>query len=544
MQSVKIKNMETEESVWLNIPSSYQTVREVFAGLGEPEMVQIVSVEGQDPVLEKHLAGKMLRRENGLNELEFLNLRLEGMTQLEKEIFLAAMEIEEPYTLMEIVNLSCNLDKFTVYHKAADETSLGNYILEHRKEVLAGYEETQEEAVGRRYAREHAGCFSESGYIFRSGKAIEAVYDGKYCSDPAYDSNAVFMVLIPVEKGGRTRKKALSLALPASDEKLAVAAGNLGVADAGRCVPISIRSSGWELTSHLPMAYDIRGLNDYASLLQEQGLIDKTEEMKKLYAALEAELPEDMDAAIEIAGNLEHYRFLPKEVSEPAVYARYALRNWLPQVDERLDDFIDFEGYGKYRMRADGVVQTEYGILERTDRPLLFLPEEVTSFKLFSPLRGSIYPRDGCIGISDHATDLYSCDLGMYEDSIREMVEKECGDLDARFGLAAYISNCLLKQKVASMMPTVENWRDELWGVLEVKVHGKLTDGELKELMEEWTGQASDGWGESFEQRPIQVADGELYVSFWNSDSDFFIKTEEELKNPVNQSFSMQMGGM
>ena len=53
MQSVKIRNMETEESVWLNIPSSYQAVREVFAGLGEPEMVQIVSAEVQELVLEK-----------------------------------------------------------------------------------------------------------------------------------------------------------------------------------------------------------------------------------------------------------------------------------------------------------------------------------------------------------------------------------------------------------------------------------------------------------------------------------------------------------
>ena len=52
MQSVKIRNMETEECVWLNIPSSYQTVREVFAGLGDPETVQIVSAEGQGPVLE------------------------------------------------------------------------------------------------------------------------------------------------------------------------------------------------------------------------------------------------------------------------------------------------------------------------------------------------------------------------------------------------------------------------------------------------------------------------------------------------------------
>lgn len=67
MQSVKIRDMETEESIWLNIPSSHQMVKEAFAGLGEPEMVQIVSVERRDPVLDKHLEGKMPRRENGLN---------------------------------------------------------------------------------------------------------------------------------------------------------------------------------------------------------------------------------------------------------------------------------------------------------------------------------------------------------------------------------------------------------------------------------------------------------------------------------------------
>lgn len=268
MQSVKIRNMETEESVWLNIPSSYQAVREVFAGLGEPEMVQIVSAEVQELVLEKHLAGKMLRRENGVNELEFLGLRMEGLTAQEKEIFLAALEIEEPYTLMEIVNLSCNLDKFAVYHGATDETLLGNYIREHRKDVLAGYTETQAKAVGGRYAREHAGCFSESGYIFRSGKALQAVYDGQHCPGPTYDSGAVFMVTILRERM-KGRRRTLSLALPASDEKLAVAAGNLGIADVGKCIPSSIHASDWSLTSHLPMSYDISGLNGYAKLLRE-----------------------------------------------------------------------------------------------------------------------------------------------------------------------------------------------------------------------------------------------------------------------------------
>ena len=94
------------------------------------------------------------------------------------------------------------------------------------------------------------------------------------------------------------------------------------------------------------------------------------------------------------------------------------------------------------------------------------------------------------------------------------------------------------------MNPTVEIWQGELWGVLEVKSHGELSPSELSALTEEWCGQESDGWGEGFEQRPIKTEDGELFVSFWNPGSSFFITTEQNLKQPSEQSFGMQMGGM
>lgn len=81
--------------------------------------------------------------------------------------------------------------------------------------------------------------------------------------------------------------------------------------------------------------------------------------------------------------------------------------------------------------------------------------------------------------------------------------------------------------KVKSVVFAAEARDRQLWGIAECRIQGELTPTELDTLKEYISGQASDGWGEGFEQRDIQIDGGELYVSLWNF-RDWEILTEQE----------------
>lgn len=84
-----------------------------------------------------------------------------------------------------------------------------------------------------------------------------------------------------------------------------------------------------------------------------------------------------------------------------------------------------------------------------------------------------------------------------------------------------------VNKKVQSVRFDVESRNGQLWCIAECRMIGELLPEEKEKLADFITGQASDGWGEGFEQRAIELDEGELYVSLWNS-SNWSIQTEEE----------------
>ena len=157
------------------------------------------------------------------------------------------------------------------------------------------------------------------------------------------------------------------------------------------------------------------------------------------------------------------------------------------------------------------------------------LPPELTLMKLYMPLTADIYERNEWGDMPDEPELLTGRDLTAYEDHIRSALVKYRMPEEAARGIMHwYDTPDSVNDKVRSVTFNVERRDGRLWGIAECQISGELSAAELTTLKEYIEGQASDGWGEGFEQHEIAVGRGsELYVHLWQ-DYGWSIQTEQE----------------
>ena len=148
-------------------------------------------------------------------------------------------------------------------------------------------------------------------------------------------------------------------------------------------------------------------------------------------------------------------------------------------------------------------------------------PPPLQTLKLYMPMTATYYDEDDPeqdITMDSREAAQYAPQIINALQSERRWLENE-GPEEAERGLMAHFDGPdSVDQKVQSYWFTAEVRDGQLWGVAECKVRGELTPLELKCLTDDIGGQASDGVGESFEQREIRVGDGlEIYAHLWQS---------------------------
>lgn len=108
--------------------------------------------------------------------------------------------------------------------------------------------------------------------------------------------------------------------------------------------------------------------------------------------------------------------------------------------------------------------------------------------------------------------------------------------------LAEYVGNHSgLKDKLSFVEWNVEEVRGTLYGRIDCHITQELTSEEIESLRDAVCGQNSDGFGEGFEQQEIEIDEGDLYVSFWNCGDKYFLETEDEFYDRIEQNSGMSM---
>lgn len=148
--------------------------------------------------------------------------------------------------------------------------------------------------------------------------------------------------------------------------------------------------------------------------------------------------------------------------------------------------------------------------------------------KFYSPLTADFFPNEP--DYEDEFYDEYEgCpldghDLLQYADAVDEAVKKDIADFNGNL-MQYYREDDSVRRKVVRAVPNVDEVNGELAGSLWVDTDAPLTAEEQAVFCAYISGQYSDGWGEGFEQREIDVGDGKLYVHFWQ-DHDFELKRD------------------
>ena len=157
------------------------------------------------------------------------------------------------------------------------------------------------------------------------------------------------------------------------------------------------------------------------------------------------------------------------------------------------------------------------------------LPPKLSVMKLYMPLTADLYERDEWGNMPEEPELLSGRELVQYEDNIRSALVKYRMPEEITRGLMNWYNKPdAVNNKVRSVTFGAELRGEQLWGVAECQLWHELSAKELTTLKEFITGQASDGWGEGFEQREIAIGRGnELYVHLWQ-DHDWSIQTEQE----------------
>lgn len=516
----------------IELPLSDEELNFQMRQMGMRETIpkgKLVKVSEKDNPLQK-LEGQFLN----MDEVNFFARRMEHLTEYERKVLAVYANDCDVSTIKDLINLTFSMKDLSLLTDFSDASQVGVRLYTDE------FSEIPEEQMD--FTEFAKNALKESnvkvlpyGVLVDHGFELLEVYNGK--TFPKFIVSEETVVVVEVQNTTGDREY---LYLPTDICSMDKVKERLQVREYREMKVTEVKNLRLPDTL-VPIPEDINEI---------QQLTLFNEMCRKVRRFQEAELKQ-LAAAVQFTGliNFSNVAYIATHLNEfeinPTVhndeeYGKYLItESGLFEVDELLLPHINYAAFGADKKAGtfevsgyvdDGFVGVTRPIEEYSQYkgefadPLEITEEGLEKFCLFSPLIANLNMR----GIAEG--ELYGSDLVQYLEIIEEAIEREnCEGEEAR-GLMHYFDESReVAAKVVSAHPKVADVDGELYGVLECKIRDPLTEEEIKILKDFWTGQMSDGWGEGFEQHPLTVEDGEIYISFWSRKSFWSVMTEREL---------------
>lgn len=487
---------------------------------------------------ERNPLQKLAGQSVNMDELNFLARRLESLTEYEQRVFEVYAHEQGMENMRDLINLTYSMTGLSLITDFSDAQQVGRRLYMDENAAITKGEEKRINfsEYGEKILAESDCKILPCGVFVTHGFEMQQIYNGRTFPEYLYDGDKTVAVLKMKNKAGNSDY----LYLPTDICSVDMMKTRLQIQDLWECRVEEVHNLRLP-ESLVPEPLELKDAGEltYFNEMCQTVCMFNAEKMERLAMAAEFAGTKKYTDITCIAEHLDEFEIIPSVHSDKE-YGEFLVKDsGLFEVDDLLFPHIDYAGFAADKRSgtqeesgyvSGGFVGTEKKIQEYLGYggeyadPLERDSDCYEMFCLYSPLKGAIF-MDG-----ETQEELHGCDLASYVEQITAAIrEDECIGMEPR-GLMHYFSgDRKVAAKVASAWPSVWEMDGELYGVLICEVSEPLTENDIRAMKDYWTGQMGDGWGESFEQQPIRVDDGELYVSFWDSAKHWKVMTAEEL---------------
>ena len=277
-----------------------------------------------------------------LDEVNYLAKRMDSFDANEYYQFYAASCFDNHLTVRDLINLTFNLQRYTLIRDMTDMQKVGVTHLLNRGTLLTAEDikSPQMAEVGKELICSGKGIATEYGLLFvNEDIEYDITYNGK--TFPEYQYRPC-IASVYLKHGEQTEY----LYLPEEHRAITKVIKRLGCDSINECtVSMEITDLREETLSNL-----LHDILESESLYKDNLVakeIDNCDDPRNLAAAIRYADVEDADSVIVIAQSLDVFVFA-KDVYDDYELGEY----WIDKVDEftyaeELKDYIDFEGYGR-----------------------------------------------------------------------------------------------------------------------------------------------------------------------------------------------------